>query len=227
MKVAIALTSSLVDFAASAVELTVNCANPGGWKIRTDCVSAADGVEIHRIAMTSPTNAVPPKFTVSFGVPGGGFAYRWCGEDGRVALPPEWWSDHTSDLAHNHPYVAYIGMDDANRFALTYSETLRGVHVRSGIREADASITAALDYFGTSEAPRKSYETFLRLDSRRKPFHEVAADAMTWLATFPENRPCATPRRRLIRSTPRGMRFTTMSPRRRSSPSSARRRKME
>ena len=193
MKLAIALTSSLVAFAASAVELTVNCANPGGWKIRTDCVSAADGVEIHRIAMTSPTNAVPPKFTVSFGVPGGGFAYRWCGEDGRVALPPEWWSDHTSDLAHNHPYVAYVGMDDANRFALTYSETLRGVHVRSGIREADASITAALDYFGTSEAPRKSYETFLRLDSRRKPFHEVAADAMTWLATFPENRPCATP----------------------------------
>ena len=193
MKAIIALSSILLTLAAAAVELTMSCANPRGWVIRTECVSAEDGVEVHRIALTSPTNALPPKFKVRFAVPGGGFAYRWTATTYRAALPPEWWGEHKSDLAHNHPYVAYVGADDSNRLAFTWSETLREVRVSSGIHEADASITAELEYFSVPEAPRKSYETFLLIDRRVKPYHEVAAEAMAWLGTFPENRPCVAP----------------------------------
>ena len=184
---------TVAALAAGATELKVECAKPGGWEICTACVSAADGVEIHRISLASPTNAVPPKFKISFGVPGGGFAYRWTATTFRAALPPEWWGEHESDLAHNHPYVAYVGQDDANRLAFAYSETLRNVKVRSGVHEADASITAELEYFTVPEAPRNGYETFLRIDRRTKPYHEVAAEAMAWLETFPENRPCVAP----------------------------------
>ena len=51
MKVAIALTSSLLAFAASAVELTVNCANPGGWKIRTDFAPLTNNCIAPRVAV--------------------------------------------------------------------------------------------------------------------------------------------------------------------------------
>ena len=62
---------------AHADLLKVTCDKPGGWTISHRTVSLAPGVEETTVTLSSPTNAAPPRFKVSFAMPFADIPFAW------------------------------------------------------------------------------------------------------------------------------------------------------
>ena len=74
MKTLMAAAMSAAVLEAVAFEPRIECAERGGWTIVGELAAVDEGVCEYRVKMRSAESARPPKFSVSFALPQGGFA---------------------------------------------------------------------------------------------------------------------------------------------------------
>ena len=111
--------------------VTLNAAKPGGWTFDVQA-SEDDGRDVVTVRISSPTNAMPPRFGVFFRVPGAGVQNVWtsdCGKDGFHLWPQLWWggqSRYHSELAYDTPIAVGFNSDEkspvANNCRMSYQQ---------------------------------------------------------------------------------------------------------
>ncbi|MGN0854591.1 MAG: glycoside hydrolase family 36 protein [Kiritimatiellia bacterium] len=189
MMLILAALSSMFSFG----EVEVDCAQPGDWKIDLERELAADGAEIARIALTAPTAAKPPKFSVKFAVPQVDIGYRWTVNDVNFQLPPNWGGAVHTEFANNMPLYVFFNGNDTSRFAVAASEASRPVDFSGGVREEGSMLECRFTYFDSVKAPLTHYETKIRIDSQTKPLCAAVAAGARWIEQTGGYTPCATP----------------------------------
>lgn len=160
--------------------ITLESAEPGTWQFTTHVRTCPDGTEELSIGLKSPTPAVPPKFSVRFGVPQLDALHRWKGGD-HVDLPADWASPYCSRLSSGMPLVALINDNDRNRLLVAVSEVKRLVKINSGLHEEDCSFVWKIGFFDEPEAPLSAYEVTLRIDKRDVFFGDAIRAGTAWL----------------------------------------------
>lgn len=169
-----------MSMALSALELKVECASPGTWRIATERV-ASGVVEEFVVRMKSPAAAVPPRFSVSFDLPQVDAHHKWVPYFEQVTLPPNWGGRTESRLCKGIPLVAYLNDSDRNRACVAVSEASRTVKMQSGLREEDCHLVWNVDFFSESEAAISEYEVAIRIDRRDVFFGDAIREGTAWI----------------------------------------------
>ena len=186
------LTVLLAPLALGAVELKVDCAQPGSWKI--DMVKVASGeLEEYEFRLASPTPAVPPRFEVSFDVPQLDAHHRWTTQAERLTMPPNWSCGADSRLCSQMPLVAFLNDSDRNRICVAASEAMRSVHFEAGLREEDCRLVWKVVFFGEAEAPLSNYSVKLRIDRRDVFFGDAIREGTAWIVKEGGLKPAVAP----------------------------------
>ena len=188
----VCMASLAASVALSAVEPKVECADPGSWKIETECVASGDVAEFV-VRMKSATPAVPPRFTLSFDLPQVDAHHKWVPNFEQVTLPPDWGGRTESRLCKGIPLVAYLNDDDRNRACVAVSEAKRTVKMQSGLREEDCHLIWKIDFFTEPEAPISNYETRLRVDVRDVFFGDAIREGTEWIERTAGLKPAEAP----------------------------------
>ena len=174
------------------VELKVDCAQPGSWKIETRQIASGE-VEEYEFALSSATAAVPPRFDVSFDVPQLDAHHKWTTQTERVTIPPNWGCSSGSRLCSSMPLVAFLNDTDRNRICVTASEAMRTVNFEAGLREEDCQIVWKVTFFSEAEAPLTRYAVRLRIDRRDIFFGDAIREGTAWIVKSAGLRPAAAP----------------------------------
>ena len=182
----------LAPLAAAAVDLKVNCPNPGGWKIETVKVGSS-GVEEVEFRLSSPAAAVPPLFEVCFDVPQLDAHHKWTTQMEKVTMPPNWACGTSSRLCSSMPLVAFLNDSDRNRICVSASEAMRTVNFEAGLREEDCRIVWKVTFFSEMEAPLSSYSVRLRIDRRDIFFGDAIREGSDWIVKTAGLKPAVPP----------------------------------
>ena len=182
----------LLPLMAGAVDLKVDCPNPGGWKIETVKGGSADVEEIE-FRLSSPAAAVPPRFEVSFDVPQLDAHHKWTTQTEKVTMPPNWACHTSSRLCSSMPLVAFLNDSDRNRICVSASEAMRTVGFEAGLREEDCRIVWKVTFFSEAEAPLSSYSVRLRIDRRDVFFGDAIREGTDWIVKSAGLKPTVPP----------------------------------
>ena len=182
----------LAPLAAAAVDLKVNCPNPGGWKIETVKAGSSEVEEVE-FRLSSPVAAVPPRFEVSFDVPQLDAHHKWTTQMEKVTMPPNWACGTSSRLCSSMPLVAFLNDSDRNRICVSASEAMRTVGFEAGLREEDCRIVWKVTFFSEAEAPLSSYSVRLRIDRRDVFFGDAIREGTDWIVKSAGLKPTVPP----------------------------------
>lgn len=182
----------VAPLALGAVELKIDCAKPGPWKVvSTKCASGE--IEEFEIRLSSPTEAVPPRFDVTFDVPQLDAHHKWTTQMEKVTMPPNWQGRTLSRLCSSMPLVAFLNDSDRNRICVSASEALRTVSVEAGLREEDCRIEWKMTFFGEAEAPISDYSVKIRIDRRDVHFADAIREGTDWIVRTADLKPTVPP----------------------------------
>ena len=170
---------------SSVAELTYD--DPAGWHFD---VSAADdgGRDAVTVRITSPTNAMPPRFGVFFRVPGAGVQNVWtsdCGKDGFHLWPQLWWgwtSKYRSQLARETPIAVGFNSQEVSPVALACSEAFNAIEFGLYADDRTCEIVGRCEFFVDPVSPMKEYSVTVLLDRRRRGFAETVRACSEWIA---------------------------------------------
>ena len=165
----------------------------GGWTFQVRDVRTEGGVDTFEIALSSPTPAVPPRFTVSFDVPQIDAHHKWGPWFEKVTMPPDWSGRFKSRLSQWLPLSAYLNDNDRNRICVAASEARRTVSIDSGLREEDCRLVWKIGFFSEPEAPISTYAVSVRIDRRDVFFGEAVRDGTAWIERTAGLRPAEAP----------------------------------
>ena len=193
MRLGLILSGLLLPLAALAVELKVNCANPGSWKIETVRTSSG-AVEEFEFRLASPSAAVPPRFEVTFDVAQLDAHHKWTtAQMEKVTMPPNWGCYTGSRLCSSMPLVAFLDDADRNRICVAASEAMRTVGIEAGLREEDCRIVWKVAFFSEPEAPLSSCAVKLRIDRRDVFFGDAIREGTDWIVKSAGLKPAVPP----------------------------------
>ena len=176
----------------------VTCRDPGGW---TFDVSAADdaGRDAVTVRITSPTNAMPPRFGVFFRVPGAGVQNVWtsnCGKDGFHLWPQLWWrweSKYRSQLAKETPIAVGFNSQELSPVALACSEAFNAIEFGLYADDRTCEIVGRCEFFVAPVSPMREYSVTVLLDRRGRGFAETVRACSEWIAAKNGFTPAAVP----------------------------------
>ena len=181
---------------SGVAELT--CDDPAGWRFD---MSAADdgGRDAVTVKITSPTNAMPPRFGVFFRVPGAGVQNVWtsdCARDGFHLWPQLWWgwdSKYRSELAKETPIAVGFNSQEVSPVALACSDAFN--HLVFGLYADDRTceIVGRCEFFAKPVAPMREYSVTVLLDRRGRGFAETVRACSEWIAEKNGFRPAHVP----------------------------------
>ena len=167
--------------AQAGLDLKVECANPGSWRIEQRQVATGD-IEEFEFRLSSPTAAVPPRFSVAFDLPQLDAHHKWTAQHGAgVGVPPNWGCLTSSRLCQSMPLVAFLNDSDRNRICVAASEAVRTVNFEAGLREEDCRLVWKVTFFSEAEAPISAYAVRLRIDRRDVFFGDAVRDGADWI----------------------------------------------
>ena len=178
--------------ALAAVEPKVSCEKPGPWTISL-AKTASGEIEEFEIVLRSPTEAVPPRFEVTFDVPQLDAHHKWTTQMEKVTMPPNWAGPTVSRLCASMPLVAFLNDSDRNRICVAASDPLRTVTCAAGLREEDCRIEWTLTFFSEAEAPIAGYSVRIRIDRRDVYFGDAIREGTDWIVRSAGLRPTAPP----------------------------------
>ncbi len=174
-------------------ELKIDCPKPGDWKISVVRETAEDGAEIAKISLAAPAPAAPPRFKASFLLPQVDIAYRWTVNGNDVALPPEWGVSVNSEFAQGLPVYVFFNGNDESGLAVAASECERPLKFKGGVREEGSLLVCSLEYFTVPEAPISTYETRIRIDTKKRAFADAVRQSVAWVERAGGYTPCVAP----------------------------------
>jgi len=179
-------------------ELT--CDNPQGWTFDVRTTDEA-GRDVVRVTISSPTNALPPRFGVFFRVSGAGVQNVWtsdCGKDGFHLWPQLWWrwaARYSSQLARETPIAVGFNSQEVAPVALACSEAFH--HLDFGLYADDRTceIVGRCEFFTKPAAMARTYSVAVMMDRRGCGFAETVRSCSEWIsgengftaATVPES----------------------------------------
>ena len=175
----------------SVGEVRLDCPDPGTWdfSMAKDC--SRSGEETVRITLRSPSQAVPPRFSVGWFVSQRGIHHVWTSESVHYGIP--WSAPMVSELTANMPVYAMLDVDDRSRFACACSESCRRVVFQSPINEVKKGFDCVWTFFSVPEAPTNAYEVVLRFDSRNIEYEKAIADGVSWVCQTARIEPMVSP----------------------------------
>lgn len=183
----------LFPYALGAVELKVECLNPGSWTINTVQLASGD-IEEFEVSLSSPIESTPPCFQVLFAVPQLDVHYRWTSKMEKASIPPDWSSSFESRLCSQMPLVAFVNDNDRNRICVAVNEAVRKVRFESGVREENCCLSWKIVFFSEPEAPLSKYSVRIRIDRRDVFFGDAISDGSAWIVRAGGLRPIPSPK---------------------------------
>ena len=194
MKKSLFLAMLALPLLALAGRVSVSCADPTSWTFSVK-ESVSDGVTEATVLLTSPTNAVPPLFEVTFTAPGTDVGHVWVPVCERSQLfPYEWGSArYTSELAKGSPIAAAFSEHDTNRLTASCDEALRYVEYGLSLGASDAKLYGCFRFFKKIEAPIDFYRVKIRIDERDIFWSKPIEDATAWIVASNGFKPAYVP----------------------------------
>ena len=167
------------------VELT--CGDAKGWSfdVRAEDDAGRDAVTVR---ISSPTNAMPPRFGLLFRVPGAGVQNVWtsdCAKDGCHLWPQLWWGYETtyhSQLAKETPIAVGFNSQEVSPVALACSEAFNAVDFGLYADDRTCEIVGRCEFFVAPAPPVKEYSATVLLDRRGRGFAETVRSCSVWIA---------------------------------------------
>ena len=165
----------------------VTCDDAGGWEFSATCSQDA-GRDVVTVKIDSPVEAVPPKFGVSFRVPGAGVQNVWVSafdREGCHLWPQLWWSGlarYSSQLACDTPIAVGFNSAERSPVALACSEAFHPLTFGLYADDRTCEIVGRCEFFLQSAAKMKSYSCSVMLDRRNGGFAETVRDCTRWIA---------------------------------------------
>ena len=169
----------------SVGEVSVVCADPGGWRVSAAAKTEA-GADVVTVELASDREARPPEFEVGFSFPGADVHHVWTPDyDKRFTLWPSFWpqsSGYVSQLASESPLLAALNSNDESVFSMAASEAFEKVVMTLGADARTCEIRGGLRFFSDPVPPRKSCRVSVRLDRRRLFWGDAVRTASDWVA---------------------------------------------
>ena len=165
----------------------VTCDDPRGWAFDVRAEDDA-GRDVVTVTISSPTNAMPPRFGVFFRVPGAGVQNVWtsnCRADGFHLWPQLWWdirSKYVSQLALDTPVAVGFNSQEVSPVALACSEALEYLHFGLYADDRTCEIVGRCELFTKPTAALTSYRVSVMLDRRGRGFAETVRSCSKWVA---------------------------------------------
>ena len=172
---------------AHADLLKVTCDKPGGWTISHRTVSLAPGVEETTVTLSSPTNAAPPRFKVSFAMPFADIPFAWSPSMSRLG------GSFDTAVNYSMPLFTLLDANSGNKATLACSEVFRDVKFNAGHNFKAFEWRGGFEFFTVPEAPIRSYEVRVRVDTRARFWAEAVREAAAWMAEVSGNKPTHVP----------------------------------
>ena len=194
MKKILLLLSFALPIFAFAARVSISCDNPGSWAFKVEEVSL-NGVTEATVLLTSPTNAVPPLFEVTFTASGTDVGHVWVPVCERSQLFPYEWgrARYTSELAKGSPIAAAFSEHDTNRLTASCDEALRYVEYGLSLGASDAKLYGCFRFFKKIEAPIDFYRVKIRIDERDIFWSKPVEDATAWIVASNGFKPAYVP----------------------------------
>lgn len=179
---------------AFGARVRVSCDNPAAWTFTVN-ESFADGVTEATILLSSPTNAVPPLFEVSFSALGTDVGHVWVPLCERSQLFPYEWGKarYSSELAKGSPIAAAFSENETNRLTASCDEALRYVEYGISLGASDAKLYGCFRFFTKIEAPIDFYRVKIRIDERDIFWSKPIEDATAWIVASNGFKPAYVP----------------------------------
>lgn len=194
MKKILLLLSFALPIFAFAARVSISCDNPGSWSFKVEEISL-NGVTEATVLLTSPTNAVPPLFEVTFTASGTDVGHVWVPVCERSQLFPYEWgrARYTSELAKGSPIAAAFSEHDTNRLTASCDEALRYVEYGLSLGASDAKLYGCFRFFKKIEAPIDFYRVKIRIDERDIFWSKPVEDATAWIVASNGFKPAYVP----------------------------------
>jgi len=166
-------------------ELT--CDDPQGWTFDVKATDDA-GRDVVTVVISSPTNAMPPRFGVFFRVPGAGVQNVWtsnCGKDGFHLWPQLWWnwtSKYKSELANETPIAVGFNSQEKSPVALACSEAFNALEFGLYADDRTCEIVGRCEFFTKPVSAMRQYSVSVMLDRRGHGFAETVRSCSKWIA---------------------------------------------
>lgn len=194
MKKILLLLSFALPIFAFAARVSISCDNPGPWAFKVEEISL-NGVTEATVLLTSPTNAVPPLFEVTFTASGTDVGHVWVPVCERSQLFPYEWgrARYTSELAKGSPIAAAFSEHDTNRLTASCDEALRYVEYGLSLGASDAKLYGCFRFFKKIEAPIDFYRVKIRIDERDIFWSKPVEDATAWIVASNGFKPAYVP----------------------------------
>jgi len=165
-------------------ELT--CDDPRGWTFDMAATDDA-GRDVVTVTITSPTNALPPRFGVFFRVPGAGVQNVWtsnCDTDGYHLWPQFWWggrATYRSELAFETPIAVGFNSREIAPVALACSEAFNALAFALSADGRTCDIIARCEFFTKPAAMMSRYSVSVMLDRCGRGFAETVRACSEWI----------------------------------------------
>ena len=176
----------------------ITCDDPGAWKFDVNAVDDA-GRDVVTVTITSPTNALPPRFGIFFRVPGNGVQNVWtsdCGRDGCHLWPQLWWgwlTKYRSQLAKETPIAVGFNSQEISPVALACSEAFNPLEFGLYADDRTCEIVGRCEFFTQPVAALKEYSVSVLLDRRLRGFADTVRACSAWVAAKNGFKPAMTP----------------------------------
>ena len=166
----------------------VACDDWKGWS-HSVTTSGAGGRETVTVALSSPTNAAPPRFDVQLRVPGAGVRNVWTTDyltnEGQHLWPQLWWDDRStyeSQLAANAPIAVGYDSMGVSPVALACSEASDNLRFGLYADDRTCEVVARCEFFSRPAATAREYTATILLDRSGRGFAETVRSCSEWVA---------------------------------------------
>ena len=185
---------------AAVGEVRVVCDKPGDWSFDLSC-EGSGGRDVVTVRLSSPKEAMPPVFTLSFMTSGAKTKHVWtsnyAAKNDVDRLWPWAWRDwqgrYSSQLASQTPIaVAYDGEDHAE-LAIACSDAFNAVNYWLYAYERTCVLEGKFQFFTQPVAATKEYSVKVLIDRRERFWADAVRDATDWIVATAGLRPAETP----------------------------------
>ena len=134
------------------------------------------------VKMVHETEKIPEVFSVCWSFPASDVQSTWNPSLLDIhGLAFEWGQLKVqSRLASWMPVQSLISKNGTNKLCIAVSDVDTPIHIKSGIREEDATFACEIEFFTLPTSPVKEYTAVVRFDMRAIPYYDSIYDAAHW-----------------------------------------------
>ncbi|MEO1450301.1 MAG: glycoside hydrolase family 36 protein, partial [Bacteroidota bacterium] len=168
---------------------------PTHGTVAIECLSIQNGIETYRVTFTAPTETAPSPFTLRWKFPCLNVCGVWkSGALHHKRLQYDWEKEHLqARISVDAPVVNVFGHDDENIITFACADAVNLVEMNALLREEDNHIYCHISFFQERHPAITTYQTELRIDTRKVPFYEALQATSSWWENIEAYTPAPVP----------------------------------